>query len=142
MSMKSESGVDIPIYGDEPEKPGLYLVLFHGRGRPQQQMNDWGCPGPMIGPLEWCHTTYAIDLCVLFETEEDEKRYFVHASFPNPQYIEIVSDLACYGNTYYGDWSVFVVRPYEIASPDDTFRVTKRRSRPSANYDVDREEHR
>lgn len=57
----------VPHYGTKPRKPGLYLGLFHGRHRPSQQMDDRGFDGPTIGPLKWCHTTYAAHIKIEFE---------------------------------------------------------------------------
>ena len=36
----------------------IYLKLMHGRGSPNQQMNDWGFDGPVLGPFEAVHFTY------------------------------------------------------------------------------------
>jgi hypothetical protein len=48
----------------------VYLHLFHGRKSPDEQLDDWGEDGPVLGPLKYVHTTYARDLKV--ETAEDE----------------------------------------------------------------------
>jgi hypothetical protein len=45
-----------------PAKPGLYLAMTHGRHHPDDQLNGWGFDGPTIGPLKWCHTTYATEV--------------------------------------------------------------------------------
>jgi hypothetical protein len=39
----------------------LYIRLFHGRTDPDQDMDDWGSDGPVFGPYEFAHTTYAWD---------------------------------------------------------------------------------
>jgi hypothetical protein len=36
----------------------IYLKLMHGRDDPEQQMDDWGFDGPVLGPLEAVHFTY------------------------------------------------------------------------------------
>lgn len=36
----------------------VYLYLFHGRATPDEDVEDWGCEGPAIGPLDYVHTTY------------------------------------------------------------------------------------
>ena len=33
---------DAPVYGIRPQKPGMYLGLFHGRKKPDQAMSGWG----------------------------------------------------------------------------------------------------
>lgn len=35
----------------------VYLYLFHGRATPDEDVEDWGCEGPAIGPLDYVHTT-------------------------------------------------------------------------------------
>ena len=127
MPTLSETQTIIPEYGERPEKPGLYLALFHGRSHPKQQMNDWGFNGPLIGPLEWCHTTYATNIRVCFESPNDEAVYFSDPAYPEGQDIAIVGDLLCYGDAYYGDWTVFYVDVENTALPEDRFRNAKRR---------------
>ena len=34
----------------------MYLRLYHGRTDPNQQMDDWGFGGPIIGPLSCSNT--------------------------------------------------------------------------------------
>ena len=125
--MISESGFEIPCARERPEKPGLYLELTHGRTDRGKQMNNWGRVGPLIGPLEWCHTTYATHLRILFKSVEDEQRYFAEIAFPDAHDIDIVHDLAFIDNVYYGDWSVFHIEQKDTAYPNDTFRTAKRR---------------
>ena len=36
----------------------MYLRLFHGRTDPQQDMDDWGSDGPVLGPYKFAHRTY------------------------------------------------------------------------------------
>src|SRR4051812_7234994 len=77
--LKSLTGQDIPSYDTfdvNTARPGLYLGLFHGRSSPNQQLSDWGVGGPVIGPLKWCHTTYACEAKLGFHTAEDHDRYF------------------------------------------------------------------
>jgi hypothetical protein len=127
MPILSESGFLVPACGERPEKRGLYLELLHGRIDRHQQMNGWGLGGPLIGPLEWCHTTYATHLRVLFKSEADERKYFSDVSFPDAHDIEVQFDLAYVDGVYYGDWSVYFVEDDKIAYPQDTFRDARRR---------------
>ena len=39
-----------PVYGIRPQKPGMYLGLFHGRDTPHEAMHGWGFDGPALGP--------------------------------------------------------------------------------------------
>ena len=75
--MNTEALVEdaLPTYGKAPSRPGLYLGLFHGREDPRQRMDDWGFNGPMIGPLQWFHTTYNCTLRIAFESEADGPRW-------------------------------------------------------------------
>ncbi|GEM_PF-912660 len=44
------------------EATGLYLHLYHGRKDPDEDLEDWGSDGPVIGPLAYVHTTYMCDI--------------------------------------------------------------------------------
>ncbi|MCA9078012.1 MAG: hypothetical protein R3C02_26340 [Planctomycetaceae bacterium] len=68
-----------------------YLKLFHGRERPDEQLDDWGEPGPIFGPYPYFHATYQSDIKF-----EDERGV-----------LTIVGDLVYYDGMFYGDWSVF-----------------------------------
>src|SRR5690349_3416947 len=35
---------------------GVLLELFHGRKSPDEELNDWGSSGPVLGPFRWIHT--------------------------------------------------------------------------------------
>jgi len=39
-----------------------YLELFHGRKDPKEELEDWGSLGPIFGPLQFVHTTYACNI--------------------------------------------------------------------------------
>ncbi len=128
MPILSEADLTVPRYGERPSKLGLYLALLHGREFPNQQMTGWGSDGPVIGPIRWCHTTYATEIKIEFNNADDELLYFNEASFPQPRYLEIVEDLLVYGGRFYGDWTVFAVTSEESVMPQDSFRPTRRRS--------------
>ncbi|MDZ7938188.1 MAG: hypothetical protein U5M53_07890 [Rhodoferax sp.] len=121
-SVKAEDA--IPEYGQSPAKPGLYLGLFHGRDDPNELMHGWGFNGPAIGPLVWCHTTYANDVKIKFEFASDAKLYFGDDS--THQDFGIKGDMLIYAGKYYGDWTVYYVAPAECLPPEDTFRTNKR----------------
>jgi len=82
-----------------------YLQLFHGRTDPREQLNDWGSEGPVIGPLEYVHTTYATD--VKFGFFDKSK---------SDGWLTIVNGLIYYDGVYYGDWSSFTNLPKELTS--------------------------
>ena len=114
----------LPLYGEKPERPGLYLGLFHGRETPDEEMDAWGFEGPMIGPLRWVHTTYAFTICIEFLRDEDAIRYF-NSTEPE-QYMTFRGDLLAFGGQFFGDWSVYMVGLDECRCPRDTFRPHKR----------------
>ncbi len=74
----------------------VYVVLFHGRNSPDEQLNDWGEPGPILGPLQYFHTTYASDLKL--ETCDGQCG---ELCLVGPDH-----DLIFYNGKCYGDWSV------------------------------------
>ena len=114
----------IPQYGTKPQKPGLYLGLFHGRHAPAEKMNGWGFDGPTIGPLKWCHTTYAFDIKIEFENATDAVEYF---GIEQDQFeMTVNGDLLVFDDMYFGDWTVYYVPPEDCARPADSFRETTR----------------
>jgi hypothetical protein len=113
-----------PCYGSRPQKPGLYLGLFHGRLAPNEEMKGWGFDGPTIGPLKWCHTTYVHDIKIEFETAADALPYF---GINEVQFeMETDGDLLVYDDKYFGDWTVYYVPAEDCARPADAFRETLR----------------
>ena len=80
---------------------GVYLELFHGRADPDQDMDDWGEPGPVFGPFKFVHTTYATHVRLGADADD-------------PQDLHVIKDMVYYDGMWYGDWSVF---------PASTFRA-------------------
>jgi hypothetical protein len=72
----------------------LYIRLFHGRTDPHQDMDDWGSDGPIFGPYEYEHTTYAWDI-KLGKPGGNCDELYVHEG------------MVYYDGVYYGDWTVF-----------------------------------
>ena len=72
----------------------LYIRLFHGRTDPEQDMDDWGSDGPVFGPYEFVHITYAS--CVRFGRQNGDC-----------DSLYVYEDMLFYNGAYYGDWSVF-----------------------------------
>ena len=69
-----------------------YPKLFHGRERPDEQMENWGEPGPVFGPFPYFHVTYGCEI----KFDDDAGRH-----------LHIVDDVVYYDGMFYGDWSVF-----------------------------------
>ena len=74
--------------------PGMYIELFHGRTEPSEDMDDWGEPGPIFGPLRFVQGTYACNL--KFDFLDGDGGWLVY-----------VDDCIYYDGKYYGDFSVF-----------------------------------
>jgi hypothetical protein len=106
--------------GERPDKPGMYLALFHGRDDRKEQMHQFGFAGPLLGPLLYCHTTYLFDIKIMFETVEDAR--LCCGSDEQDVILSVVDDMIYFENAYYGDWSVFTVGEGECERPKDTFR--------------------
>jgi hypothetical protein len=88
---------ELPIYGSKPTRPGMYLGLFHGRDEPKQTMEDWGFNGPLIGPLEWVHTTYTCTIRIAFQMASDALRYF--GTDDTEQFLELHGDMLTFGGS-------------------------------------------
>jgi hypothetical protein len=80
----------------ETKEKKLYIRLFHGRKAIDEELNDWGEDGPVLGPLKWVHTTYATTLHICNEGELDGG------------VIDTYEGMVYYNGMYYGDWSVFI----------------------------------
>ena len=49
----------------------MYLELFHGRTTLDEQLEDWGTRGPILGPLTYVHTTYATHVKFAFTNSSE-----------------------------------------------------------------------
>lgn len=81
----------------------IYIHLYHGRKAPDQEMNDWGEDGPVIGPFDWFHGTYFSTFN--FGTTEHGTIWWLGDNKGFPE------GLIYYDGMYYGD--------FEIVSIDD-----------------------
>jgi hypothetical protein len=112
-----------PLYGSEPDEPGLYLGLFHGRKDPVDQMDGWGFNGPLIGPLSFVHTTYTNIIKLGFHNPADADKFLPGQSMHT---LAINGDMVHYQDCYYGDWTVFYATGCDLRAPEDTFRQSPR----------------
>lgn len=76
----------------------VYLELFHGRKSVEEQLEDWGEQGPILGPFNFVHTTYATHLKIQTTEGIEGDLHVVGPELP---------DLLYYDGIFYGDWSVF-----------------------------------
>jgi hypothetical protein len=75
----------------------VYLKLMHGRATPDQQMNDWGFDGPILGPFEAVHFTYTTHV-----------RCFPKGSDGDAEALELCfhDDMLVYDGKFYGDFEI------------------------------------
>ena len=70
----------------------LYIELYHGRTDPDEQMDDWGFSGPVLGPFEFIHHTYLSHIRVGYRGECYD--------------LPLHDDMVEYRGNYYGDWTI------------------------------------
>ena len=70
----------------------IYLMLWHGRKHPDEELSTWGENGPVFGPFPFFHMTYNLEIKL---SQKDCHR------------LSIVHGLVYYDGMYYGDWSFF-----------------------------------
>ena len=78
----------------------LYIRLFHGRTDPNQDMDEWGSDGPVLGPYQFVHTTYT-SFIKFGKSNGYCDEMFLH------------EDMLYYDGVYYGDWSIFSVKIFK-----------------------------
>lgn len=115
-----------------PAKPGLYLAMTHGRHHPDEQLSSWGFDGPTIGPLKWCHTTYATEVRFEFIKSIDAIDYF---SKPGQLFdLDIQSKgLLMFRGKYYGDWTVYYLHPEDCQPSATPFHQAMRNNNDRAH---------
>lgn len=92
----------ISLFGEQPDRPGLYLGLFHGRKTPDENMDDWGFEGPLVGPLKYLQVTYMGTMRLHFENPKDAQLFGLDPASP---FLFLTEDLIKIGEAYYGDWT-------------------------------------
>lgn len=76
----------------------VYIKLFHGRQSPDEELDDWGFEGPVLGPFPYSHITYGYHL--KFGAGLEIGSVFIEELFLRDELLE------CFGSLY-GDFSVF-----------------------------------
>jgi hypothetical protein len=130
MPILTETGATVLAEDDRPKRPGLYLAVLHGRSTVASQMNGWGSAGPLLGPLEYVHTTYSVTIRIKFVSKKVEAAFFEDPAFPEPQDLTVSKGMLLYNGMYYGDWTVLYVPAEDCEDfqlPCDTFRSVARR---------------
>lgn len=77
----------------------VYLELFHGRRSPDEELDDWGFEGPILGPFPFVQITYGSDI----------KLAGANLGFDKDGYVQ-------FAGAYYGDISTFS-EPKELDCP-------------------------
>jgi len=87
----------------------VYIALFHGRNSPDEDLEDWGFEGPIIGPVELGFTYGNVRLFApgfksgfMFAPVE---RHTIGSDKSSA--LPVVVDLIFYDGKYYGDFIVF-----------------------------------
>ncbi len=88
----------------KPSKPGMYLVLTHGRSFPEEELHDWGPDGPCFGPLEYCHITYLSSINIAKEGDHEGTGPMSNDSDP----LYFTKELLYYNGMYYGDFELLM----------------------------------
>jgi len=68
----------------------IYIELFHGRRTVDEELDNWGFEGPVIGPFPFFHLTYGF-----------------HAKMEKEELVIGENDLVLYKGAFYEDLSVF-----------------------------------
>ena len=89
---------------EEPQRPGMYLKLLHGRKHSNEEMDDWGLDGPWIGPLRWFHCTYLSSVGIGFEDGGELGAMSPGEEVPSPMFF--FEGLLYFSGMYYGDWEL------------------------------------
>ena len=101
-----------------PASPSVYLRLFHGQRDPDEDLEEWGSEGPVIGPFAFVQVTYMCDVKFAASPEVMERffpdvmsgwraRDLANARGPLCDWrFDVQGDLILYDGVYYGDWSI------------------------------------
>lgn len=96
----------------------LYIQLFHGRDHLEEEMDDFGYEGPLLGPFRYVHITYLGDVKFAMRRAEFLSAFpataaeWLSAGCSNMQadwidhHLTITNDLIAYDGKYYGDFSI------------------------------------
>jgi hypothetical protein len=90
----------------------VWVELFHGRDSEDEELDDWGFDGPVVGPFDFVQNTYGIDIRGIRKSKDNEEE--IH-EFP------MKDGLIQYDGKWYGDYSVFddalILRNLGVFSP-------------------------
>jgi len=78
----------------------IYIELLHGHHYPNEELDDWGFNGPVLGPFPYFHTTYQSDIKLGDKGIIVMGKQVVFPPWDRNDYIDFLGGL-------YGDMSVF-----------------------------------
>jgi hypothetical protein len=78
----------------------VYLELFHGRHDPEEDLDDWGFDGPVIGPLPFFHMTYGSHIKMGDPLSKNQGTHIEELGVDE-------NGLVMFQGAWYGDVSVF-----------------------------------
>jgi hypothetical protein len=115
---------DYPHVRNVAKQAPVYLHLFHGRFRTDEDCDGWGFNGPTIGPLDYVHVTYMCDVKFGFQDGHDAKVF----GLEQDDHLKIDGDCVEFDGRFYGDWSVATQKVTGLYAIDDesagTFEAT------------------
>jgi hypothetical protein len=79
----------------------VYIELLHGRKSPKEELNGWGSQGPVFGPYDWAHMTYASHIRMGAEEGFIEDELFISKDH-----------LIHYNGIWYGDVTIMSCKEY------------------------------
>ena len=102
----------IPEELQEATKPGIYVRIFHGRNEPDQNLEDWGFDGPVIGPIRGLQRTYGYLYLIMPDGMTDQQvdqfaKKFLLDPKDWPLEIKQHGDLVVWNGMYFGDMTIF-----------------------------------
>lgn len=105
----------------------IYIELIHGHHYPNEELDDWGFNGPVLGPFPFYHITYGCDVklgddpIVIMGKEID---------FPTWDADGFINFLG----GFYGDMSIFT------PSPDSNSEYSKQNERTNEVFGMKKEQ--
>lgn len=77
----------------------VYIELYHGHHYPNEELDDWGFEGPLLGPFPFFHVTYNCTVNC-----GDDPIMVMGNEYPFPYWDK--DDFLPFLGSYYGDMSI------------------------------------
>jgi len=89
----------------------LSLNLFHGRATPDEELDDWGSDGPVLGPFSFIQVTYGSHIKLGFLLPDGSEPPPEQDWLPD---LCIDEGVVFYDGVYYGDFTIKAVQPADL----------------------------